>query len=69
MTPRDRLLKYAQNEVKLASQCLEQSPEDATAKDRLAYWSAKLGNFDIEAGTEKGQAIVDELKRQWQSNQ
>lgn len=40
-----RNLEYAAREIKLARSYLELNPEDEVQKDRLAWWSAYLGDL------------------------
>lgn len=43
MTP-ERFKEYAENEVMLARKVLATDPENQRHRDRLAYWSLKLGD-------------------------
>jgi hypothetical protein len=38
--------KYARQEITLAKSSLEKRPEDVVQKDRLAWWSAYLGDYE-----------------------
>lgn len=51
--------KYAQREVALAKAYLEVNPNDADQRDRLAWWSAELGDLE----TAKQYAVSDKVKQ------
>lgn len=55
----ERRKKYAQNEVALARLYLETNPDDDVQKDRLAWWSAVLGDLE----TAKEHAVSDKVKQ------
>lgn len=57
--PSDRNIKYANNEISLAKAYLSMDPNDNDQKDRLAWWSAYLG--DIE--TAKENAVSEKVKK------
>jgi hypothetical protein len=56
--PSKRQIQYANNEVNLAKSYLQLNPEDEVQKDRLAWWSAFLGDLD----TAKQYAVSDKVK-------
>lgn len=65
MKDRNRYEKYCQNEIELAKLYLKSNPDDESQKDRLAYWSAKLGDFDTAdsyASSDKCKALVNQLR-------
>lgn len=41
-----RNIKYAKNEVELAKGILARDPDNEVQKDRLAWWSAYLGDLE-----------------------
>lgn len=53
-----RNLEYANREIKLAKSYLETNPENEVQKDRLAWWSAYLGDYE----TAKEFAVSDSVK-------
>lgn len=50
--------KYAQREIKQALLNLQYNPEDKISSDRLAWWSAYLGDYE----TAWAHAVTDEVK-------
>lgn len=57
--------EYAKREIKLATTRLEQDPTNVAQKDRLAYWSAYLGDFstaDEFATSDKTKAIIETMR-------
>lgn len=50
--------KYAKQEVALAKAILVKQPKDTTQKDRLAWWSAYLGDYE----TARQYAVSDYVK-------
>jgi hypothetical protein len=50
--------KYARQEIELAKSSLAKRPKDDTQKDRLAWWSAYLGDYE----TAHQYAVSDRVK-------
>ncbi len=46
MKNKAKFIKYCTAEVELARLYLENDPENETQRDRLAYWSARMGDFE-----------------------
>lgn len=55
---RSKTERYALNEISLAKSYLEINPDDSEQKDRLAWWSAFIGDY----GTAKQYAVSDKVK-------
>lgn len=56
---------YAEMQIQLSLEILESDPDNEKIKDKLAYWSATLGDFktaDKYAVTEKTKSIIDDLR-------
>lgn len=56
--PSKRQLQYAKNEIALAKSYLDLKPEDEVQKDRLAWWSAFVGDLE----TANQYAVSDKVK-------
>lgn len=44
--PSQRNKNYANREIELAKEYLKLNPDNISQKDRLAWWSAYLGDFE-----------------------
>jgi hypothetical protein len=53
-----RNAKYAARELELAKAYINKSPLSETQRDRIAYWSAYLGNYE----TAREYAVSDYVK-------
>lgn len=42
----ERNKNYARREIELAKEYLKLNPDNSSQKDRLAWWSAYLGDFE-----------------------
>lgn len=61
-----RNLEYAAREIKLARSYLELNPEDEVQKDRLAWWSAYLGDYETArqfASTDSTREYIEVCER------
>ena len=63
--PSERNIKYAKSELDLAEKLLEKNPDSIKYKERVSWWNAFLGNYEVAekyAVTEKAQQFIKTCK-------
>lgn len=53
---------YANTEVELASQLLDKNPQDTLQIERIVYWAAYLGNFELAEKWANSEKTFDTIK-------